>query len=241
MTARQDADVTMRQALALIEAAARAGQVCPSGTELAQHLGHLASAYANSLLRRAETQGLIVIAAQGTVRRIVAAADGSWRTAVPPGWVADAPAPSPRAKRHDAGDRGVGIQDPEVSLAAAVVGEAWRNLTAQIVAGNSAYSTCVTPEEARDARRFCTDPRGPWAEARAAWCLAAGIDPDAFRDRALARLNAAGPAGPKGSAGGHVPAEASGQPARRVASGVSSRNSAGRGQPRPATFSGVPA
>lgn len=104
---------------------------------------------------------------------------------------------------------GVGIQRPETSLAAAVVQQAWDDLVRPIKADTNGTTT-VTAVDRAQAIRFCCDAGGDWAAAREHWCLAAGIDPDVLRERAMARRNAGGRfAAPKGSVG-VVPAEVAG-------------------------------
>ena len=154
--------------------------------------------------------------------RVVEAADGTWRTA-----------PYQREAR---GARS-GSGSPEAAMAAAKVLLMWEDLEKPIVRHNSSCET-VTAAERAQAEAFLFATAGEGRAAREYWCIAAGIDPDALRDRALRRRNAGGDAAAKVSAVAHVAAGGRAAATARPAMGVSSRNSAGRGQPRPATLSG---
>ena len=66
-------------------------------------------------------------------------------------------------------------KDPEWRLAAEVLRQALED--AQCRSGQ-AYATLWDIQEAR---RFCLDTKGVWADARVAWCDAAHVAPEAFR------------------------------------------------------------
>ena len=71
-------------------------------------------------------------------------------------------------------------------LAAAIIEQAWADLGMPMALRSLANR--VTRKDHDEARAFLTSAAGPWAQARADWCGAAGIDPDQLRRRALARL-----------------------------------------------------
>ena len=46
-------------------------------------------------------------------------------------------------------------------------------------------------QDVQEARLFCTEPAGEWAEARQDWCDAGGFVPEAFRSTAMRTLTGA--------------------------------------------------
>lgn len=72
----------------------------------------------------------------------------------------------------------------EASLASAIL----------YLALEDAVAASFTKEMTRTIRdtatQFCTDATGHWARSREAWCHVAGIDPDAFRERATRKIAA---------------------------------------------------
>lgn len=236
---RRVAPQRVEAVLAVIEEAARAGQVAPSNDAIAARVGLAFGSYVVEILAKAKAAGLLCAEHRGRRARVFAAPDGAWRTAPPKGWDSK----SPRVTAVLAAPRqqvGVGIQNPEVSLAAAVVMQAWDDLV-RTVGHRYDETNRVRPCDKADAIAFCTAAGGPWADARVHWCLAAGIDPDVFRQRALARRHGGDAIAPKGSAVAERAAEGAAPVVGAEVTGVSSRNSAGRGQPWPAAFSGVAA
>ncbi len=77
-------------------------------------------------------------------------------------------------------------KDPEWRLAAEVLRQAMDDARAQ---SGQSY---LTLWDIQEARRFCLDPQGVWAEARAAWCDAASVTPEAFH--LIAQRSVGGPA-----------------------------------------------
>lgn len=69
----------VERAVRYIQDLARAGQTAPTNQQLAEHLGFTEARAGTDVVRRAEVAGLIKVE-RGQVRRVIAAADGSWRT-----------------------------------------------------------------------------------------------------------------------------------------------------------------
>jgi hypothetical protein len=93
--------------ISMIEAAARAGQICPSVRDLSPILG-LSEGYITTLLVELREAGALRIELTPDRQRIVEAPDGSWRTADPPplnGSPSRRPAPPPRPPVIDLGAR----------------------------------------------------------------------------------------------------------------------------------------
>lgn len=70
----------MARIVEAIAAAARAGKPCPSNQALAERCGYAKASSIVGLIRKAELAGLIRVQ-RGQCDRVVAAADGTWRTA----------------------------------------------------------------------------------------------------------------------------------------------------------------
>jgi hypothetical protein len=66
------------------------------------------------------------------------------------------------------------LQTPEWRLAAEVLRQAL------VDAGGSPGQADLNIRDIDQARQFCLDRSGGWAEARLDWCDAAGVVPDAF-------------------------------------------------------------
>ncbi len=77
--------------------------------------------------------------------------------------------------------------NPDAALAAAVLQIAWNDLRAPVSSASNSAAV-VKPHERAEAIAFCTARDGNWAKSREAWCDMAGIDPVAFRERALLRI-----------------------------------------------------
>ena len=74
-------------------------------------------------------------------------------------------------------------------LARAVVLQAVVDTTAQINPQRTGVSASRPQRhEQDDARAFCLATEGEWAEAREAWCDAAGLDPDWVHGGAWTRI-----------------------------------------------------
>lgn len=80
------------------------------------------------------------------------------------------------------------MQTPEWRLAGEVLRQAIAD--AQCLPGQ-AY---LNVQDIDEARRFCSDAGGDWAEARGLWCDAANIPPDAFAPLASRAMRKADPA-----------------------------------------------
>jgi hypothetical protein len=93
--------------VATIKAAARAGRTCPANHELAAALGYQSVSSPATLLSQAEAAGLVVVE-RGHMARVVAAADGSWRTAAPRASAAEDTAFLERAAALSGGSVGAG-------------------------------------------------------------------------------------------------------------------------------------
>lgn len=65
--------------VAMLQAAALAGKISPSNREIADRFGYQSISGGVSMLQAAERRGLIVVH-RGQANRVIAAADGSWRT-----------------------------------------------------------------------------------------------------------------------------------------------------------------
>ncbi len=75
-----------------------------------------------------------------------------------------------------------GVRDPEWRLAAEVLRQALEDLQCQ------SGQAWLNLWDVQEAQRFCLDATGVWAEARTDWCLAAGVEPEAFRARACSLI-----------------------------------------------------
>ena len=66
--------------LDMLAEAGRAGRPCPTNNDLADRLGEVQDNHISSVVRRLQDDGLIRVQFLGC-RRVIEAADGSWRTA----------------------------------------------------------------------------------------------------------------------------------------------------------------
>jgi hypothetical protein len=73
-----------------------------------------------------------------------------------------------------------------VRLAVAMLSQAWDDATTPLNDMRDRYD--CKRVQIIEARQFCTDRSGPWAKKREEWCLIADIEPDTFRQQALAAI-----------------------------------------------------
>lgn len=129
--------------LGMLRDAALAGLVAPTNTMIARQVGLGADHRVTALLAAAKRDGRITAEYRGRRSRVIAAADGSWRTARPDGWD-DRPA-RVTAAQPQRQKVGVGITNPDAALAAAKVWRMWED--------------CVLPVDSRGGGRAGTAAR----------------------------------------------------------------------------------
>lgn len=174
--------VLYHRIVAAIRSAALAGKPCPSNARLAADLDVASGGTVSAALAHAEYRGLVTVERRSRRMRVVAAADGSWRTAEPPGWNGGGAGPKRRDSTVAAASA---VRSPETALASAVVLQALRDLTLPFSTTGGSSSSTVAKFERLEAERFLLAERGEWAQAREYWCDMADIDPDVVRARAL--------------------------------------------------------
>lgn len=75
-----------------------------------------------------------------------------------------------------------------VNLAAAVIWRAIDDALSVVVVKHEKSAFSPSAATQADARAFCTHSAGEWADARADWCDAVGINPEAVRAFVLAGM-----------------------------------------------------